>query len=331
MTEKVLTRVRVPRGVPILSARSSRHISRLHEPSSTSRVLGVSLIVALACMVACDSPRAKSAQSVTGPAPLHPNIEPPPDDGGPASYSYLSTITSSGGLPGWSRSDASYKKVIRVTEDWQAQGYWRQTHDYDSATVLFSGYQEAPRVDNGESVKDGSAVTDVSRTGASLDETTRPPIDRLAQGGATYFRGIARSSIPNTSGAGRPIASAPVFSALERRQSRIDKHFPTPAGGARELALLIRQYGPGIRNSQGQQEFRKSFGNQESRLQFDPRLGAITSMESYVDGTLQVRTRRTYGTTNGLLSLEKTSTEWFDAAGRVTAHAEQTISNITIR
>jgi hypothetical protein len=126
------------------------------------------------------------------------------------------------------------------------------------------------------------------------------------------------------------VSEALVATAAERRQSRIDKIFPSRAGGSRELALLRRAFGPPASSTASQQEFRKTWGTREIRTQFDTDIGAITSTESYVNGVLEARTRRAYDLSKGQPTLKSTSTEFFDASGASAGHVEHTMSNLVV-
>ncbi len=278
---------------------------------------------------------AESRPVPTALAPPPPSLLIEPPGGGPDYIEYNTTISGSGGLPGWVKPGESHSRNLKEIYRWNySQGYWQVENAFQTAEHQFSGFVQSPSVDVAYSLKRRTSYTATSRSGPTLSATSQPPID-LVQQGTTAFAAPITPLSAHTSGSslaqGAGRADAPSFLEADVRAARFDRAVTSPLGKQRELASLHRQFGQSVRSSDGRLEFKKSVGASELRVQFDPTIGAVTRLSAYERQIRRVEVTRRYRQQSGSWVLRSIETETFDSTGKSIARFAHDLTDVVIR
>lgn len=286
------------------------------------------VIAAVGALTACSdaNPSLTSPQS----APAARYVE--PIDGEPTYYEYDTTISGTGGLPGWENPAEAHARSLKEIYRWSSStSHWDIENQFPTAEHQFDGYVNSNDVDVAQAYKQINTITATNRSGYNMYEDTRPPIDRIQHGyepaGNRVPVGLALGRAPAV--AARP--DAPKFTPAEIRASRADRLIVTAPGKTRELALLRRQFGHEGTVNGKLLEFRRTQGTEELRVHFDSSVGAVTRMVLYEGQHKKTETVRQYRHDGRAWLLTSIVTETFDSTGKRTSRFVKDIRNIDMR
>lgn len=291
----------------------------------------VSLMSVVALLAACRGETTLPSSAAEVPSTPSSRLIVPPDDGAPTYYSYSTTLTSTGSLPGWNEPQRLASRTFQEEYEWNPQGYWRAQMNFGQAYAIAVGYQPAPVYDLATAVKVRNVITSYSRTGAQM-QGPPPALDLVPAGGSSFLRiatvpTMARLTSPLVGDGGAPSA----VNLADERAHRVDALVITRNGGARALALLRTQFGSEQRQQNGLLQFRKSIGDRTTTVIYDPGISAVSLLEASVNGVKRSETRRIYRRQEGVVVLAAVEHTMFDSAGKQSASFRREISNLTIR
>lgn len=258
-----------------------------------------------------------------------------PEEGQPTYYEYETTISGSGGLPGWALPSESHSRSLREVFRWSGStGFWEVENQYATREQHFDGFVQSTAMDVSRAVKRRASIVSTSRAGSTLSTSSQPPIDLLQHGSGPLAARLAPSAPTlNRIGArtGPVRTNAPTFRDDEVRASRADRMVSSAKGKARELALLSRQFGLAQVVGGGVMEFRKKDGVKDVLLHFDPSIGAVTRIVRSEGGKRVAEISRHYQRQHGTWVLASVETQTFDDSGKRISRLVQDITNIVIQ
>lgn len=296
-----------------------------------------SLFTSTFCLLAV-SAACSDAERVMAPPTAPEAILYPVDDGSdPTYYEYDTTISGSGGLPGWSNPNERHSRTLKEIYQWSAAtGYWNIDNRFATAEApLGTSYPESSDIDVARGYKQRSSFSATVRNGSALSTSSFSfPLDRIPDGsGAVYNQSVPTPPLLSHQAAGSsggPV-DAPTFTPEAARTARGDRLVITEKGKDRELERLKATFADGRVLPDGDMEFQKGKADREVRVRFNPAIGAVTRVTVLVNGKKQIETTRRYKREDKFWVLAAIETEMYDDDGKRQSRFEQEIHDIQVQ
>lgn len=283
----------------------------------------------LAASAACSDAGETVMTAPAGPTLL---LE-PVDNGEPTYYEYNTTLSGSGGLPGWDNPDERHSRSFKEIYRWSDyEGIWHVENYFGGAeTPLGTSYPESLNIDVEDGYKRKSTFTATARNGYSISSpSSTPPIDMIPEGSSTSAdrTSVDRPSFSRLGSNSEAAADARTFTPAEIRSGRMDRVVITPGGKARELERLHAQFPTSATTPEGHIEFRGERGGEALRVVFEPAIGAVIRMTVLHGDKKHIETVRRYRKDRDVWMLAAIETTMFDGTGNPRTHYVQDIRDI---